>query len=647
MCGLTGFWQPRNFSSDTAKATAKGMAARISHRGPDDSGVWVDEVNGMALAHSRLSVLDLSPAGHQPMVSKSGRYVIVFNGEVYNHLELRAKLAASGWCGGSDTETLLQGVEEWGVEETLKRVVGMFAIALWDSKDKVLTLARDRMGEKPLYYGFQHETFLFGSELKAVKYHPDFLNQVDRDVICLYLRHCYIPAPYSIYKGIKKLLPGTFIQLPFLASNDDLRAIEPKPYWSLVEAVMHGQKNLFNGNDSDAIKSLSDVLIKSVGLQMVADVPLGAFLSGGVDSSTVVALMQAQSIRPIKTFSIGFEDAAYNESLFAKSVAQHLGTEHTEFFVTASDSKEVIPLLGTIYDEPFADSSQIPTFLVSKLAKSCVTVALSGDGGDELFGGYNRALMAENWSKIETIPFWCRQITGRVINKFNDKIFCSYIDCSKNSSKNIINISERLGKLGARLTTTDSWADLIYGLSSVIDNPADIVLGAKEPDTWLKTNGVKINSVDQHTQIMLIAAKTYLPDDILVKVDRAAMANSLETRIPLLDHRVVEFSCRLPLKMKIRNGTTKWILRQVLYEYIPKTLIDRPKLGFSIPLGEWLRGPLRGWAEDLLKREDFLRQGFFNYSYVSDKWKMHLDRRQNNEKILWSILMFQSWLEHQ
>ena len=659
MCGITGFWQSDGFSANAAKAVASGMANRIDHRGPDDSGVWLDESFGVALAHRRLSIVDLSAAGHQPMCSATGRYVIAFNGEIYNHLDIRNELQGDGyetsrllshssecWRGHSDTETLLAGIEYWGIAATLTKSVGMFAIALWDSHEQVLTLARDRIGEKPLYYGFQNGTFLFGSELKAVKAHPDFLGEIDRDVLCLYLRHCYIPAPYSIYKGIKKLLPGTYLQVK-VGSGSSVQPLTPKEYWSMTDAVLRGVADPFTGGDAEAIASLDRQLKQAIGLQMTADVPLGAFLSGGVDSSTVVAVMQALSMRPIKTFSIGFTEAGYNEADYAKAVARHLGTEHTELYMSSVDALKVIPLLGEMYDEPFADSSQIPTFLVSKLARNHVTVALSGDGGDELFGGYNRAYIMSNWGSIEKIPFWARRLTGCLVRSVTQNTLDIYTRKVRDPNPKMVNIGDRLAKFGSRLETLKSLNDLIHSLASVIDCPADVVIGAVEPVTWLKSIGANLDFNTPEIQMMLIAAKTYLPDDILVKVDRAAMANSLETRVPLLDHRLVELASRMPMSLKIRDGKTKWILRQVLFQYVPQHLIERAKVGFSIPLADWLRGSLREWASELLDEHRLRREGFFDAEFVHALWVAHLAGKHNNQSILWNILMFQAWLEVQ
>ena len=660
MCGFAGFLTNNTNALANADAIANAMALTIQHRGPDDCGVWFDDQAGIALAHRRLSIMDLSPAGHQPMVSKSNRYVIAFNGEIYNHLELRRELemmtqpssilekdaAAIIWRGHSDTETLLAGFEAWGVEATLEKTVGMFALSLWDKEENILTLARDRIGEKPLYYGFQNNTFLFGSELKALKAHPEFLSEIDRDVLCLYLRHCYIPAPYSIYKGIKKLLSGTYVQVR-LGDDANSPSLIPKSYWSMEEVVTRGIENPFIGCDEHAINALDSQLKHSIGLQMIADVPLGAFLSGGVDSSAVVALMQSQSNRPVKTFSIGFDEAGYNEANYAKAVAKHLGTDHTELYVSSAEAMRVIPVLGNMYDEPFADSSQIPTFLVSQMAKQHVTVSLSGDGGDELFGGYNRYLLADKWQKIERVPFALRQLTGYLIETLSPSAWDSIFQQLTKNKTFPSNMGEKLQKLAKRLEKVDGSQNLYYSLVSETDCPEKIVLGAKEPQTWLTQRGMRMPIQDPKQQMMFLDAMTYLPDDILVKVDRAAMSNSLETRVPFLDHRVVEFASRLPMNMKIRDGETKWLLRQVLYQYVPKELIERPKAGFGMPLAEWLRGPLKGWVESLIDEKKLAQEGYFNVHQIRNLWHEHLSAKRNHQTLLWNVLMYQVWLaEH-
>lgn len=654
MCGLTGFWQSAHFSAEVAQSVAGKMADRLTHRGPDDAGVWVDTNAGIALAHRRLSILDLSPAGHQPMISPSGRYVIAFNGEIYNHLILRTELkvvpssregeGGIDWRGHSDTETLLAGFEAWGIEATLKKTVGMFAIALWDREERTLTLARDRFGEKPLYYGFQKNTLVFGSELKALRAHPDFVGEIDRDVICLYLRHCCIPAPYSIYKGIHKLLPGSYVQFPIARGPKELRSVAPNFYWSLAEVAAAGAARPFAGNDADAIAVLDEQLRQAIGLQMMADVPLGAFLSGGVDSSTVVALMQAQSSRPIKTFSLGFDEAGYNEAEYAKAVAQHLGTDHIEHYVSSAEAMQVIPRLAQMYDEPFADSSQIPTFLVSQLARKHVAVSLSGDGGDELFCGYNRYALADIWKKISRVPFGVRRSTGRLLKTVAPSTWEAVFQYAGKFLALPTNMGEKLEKISSRLESVDGIEALYYSLVSMISDPDRVVIGAKEPGSWLTDVGLKTQFPDPKLQMMYMDCMTYLPDDILVKVDRAAMSNSLETRVPLLDHRIIELAWSLPMSMKMRNGQTKWILRQVLYKYVPRELIERPKMGFGIPLGDWLRGPLKEWVEGVLDESRLRQEGFFDVHFIRQRWQEHLSGKRDWQYFLWTVLMFQAWV---
>ncbi len=649
MCGITGYWQMGDGWGGVSAATAEAMALGIVNRGPDDAGVWIDKDAGIALAHRRLSVLELSMAGHQPMVSPSGRFVLVFNGEIYNHLTLRKDMEGRSWRGHSDTETLLSGFEAWGVEATVKKSVGMFAFALWDRVDRVLTLARDRIGEKPVYYGWQKGVFLFGSELKALKAHPAFCGDIDRDALTLLLRYNCIPAPYSIYKGICKLLPATVVQFAFGKENPALGEMPPpKPYWSLSALVEHGLVDRFAGSDSDAVSGLETRLKESVGLQMIADVPLGVFLSGGVDSSTIVALMQAQATRPVKTFTIGFSEQGYNEATHAKAVARHLGTEHNELYVTPSEAQAVIPHLPGFYDEPFSDSSQIPTFLVSRLARQHVTVSLSGDGGDELFGGYNRHVWANSiWRVLRRFPVAFRKILAASITTLSPKAWDRIYAGSSAllpPRLRIVQAGEKAHKLASVLSAR-SPEETYWGLVSHWETPTDAVVGSAEPPTLLTDRAGWPVIPDPEHRMMYLDAMTYLPDDILVKVDRAAMGVSLETRAPFLDHRVMEFAWCLPLSMKIREGRGKWILRQVLYKYVPRELIERPKMGFGMPIDAWLRGPLREWAEALLDDSRLRREGFFRPEPIRRKWREHLSGVRNWQYHLWDVLMFQAWLD--
>jgi len=620
------------------------MNKSISHRGPDSSGVWIDRDQGVYLGHQRLSILDCSPAGHQPMQSFSGRFVLVYNGEIYNHLEIRDVIedegGVVGWKGHSDTETLLAAIERWGLEETLKKLVGMFSLALWDKKIKVLYLARDRIGEKPLYYGWQKDVFLFGSELKALKAHPVFDGEIDRDSIALQLRHNCIPAPYSIYKGIKKLLPGTFVKLSVRNGGLLERELpEPQKYWDFATVVESGVENRFVGSELSAVSELDNLLTRSVSEQMLADVPLGAFLSGGVDSSTVVALMQKQSSIPVKTFSIGFNERGYDEATYAREVANHLGTDHTELYMSAQQAMDVIDRLPQLYDEPFSDSSQIATFLVAEMTRQYVKVSLSGDGGDELFGGYNRYFKTHQWwDKINAIPKSVRQVISKGLLAIPPSAWDQAGYIAAGVSGNTV------AKL-AGILSVEGGASLYRHFTTHWDDPAAVVIGGQEGRTEVSDPSIELDVMAE--QMMTLDALTYLPDDILTKVDRAAMGVSLETRIPLLDHRVVEFAWKLPLSMKIRHGQGKWILRQLLYQYVPKKLIERPKMGFGVPVDSWLRGPLRDWAESLLDESRLRQEGYFYPAPIRRKWEEHLSGKRNWQHHLWDVLMFQAWLEAQ
>lgn len=649
MCGFTGFLslQPLLDKSEELSILER-MAATIVSRGPDDAGYWCDAVGEAAvgLAHRRLSILDLSPAGHQPMACHTGRYVLAFNGEIYNHLDLRKAFGGNiPWRGHSDTETLLAGFVAWGVRKTLERAIGMFAIALWDKKEQTLTLARDRLGEKPLYYGWQGQgdgaSFLFGSELKALKAHPTFAADIDRNALALLMRHNYINAPHSIYQGIYKLPPGHLLTV-------SLRQREPKleQFWSLPAVAEAGVARPFAGTAEQATDALEALLKSAVQQQMLADVPLGAFLSGGIDSSTVVALMQAQSDRPVKTFTIGFNEEGYNEAVHAKAVAKHLGTDHTELYVTPQQALDVIPKLPGLYCEPFSDSSQIPTFLVSQLARQKVTVALSGDAGDELFGGYSRYTQARNlWNQATRIPRGLRGPAAAGIRALPVGGWNALVAPMRPLLPGHLrhaNIGDKLHK-GAALLSARQVDELYLKLITHWESN-DLVLGAQEPLTALRGTPLPLTGLDDVQRMMALDAITYLPGDILTKVDRAAMGVSLETRVPFLDHRVVEFAWALPQTMKLQGGVGKWILRQVLYRHVPRELIERPKMGFGVPIDSWLRGPLREWAEDLLSESRLRQDGFFNPVPIRQKWAEHLSGKRNWQHHLWDVLMFQAWL---
>ena len=649
MCGLTGFWETsaRRAGADLCQ-TVRRMAGTLHHRGPDDGGEWAEARAGVAFGFRRLAIVDLSPAGHQPMTSASERYVIAFNGEVYNFEALRAELtgqnAAPAFRGRSDTEVMLAAIEAWGLEAAVRRFVGMFAFALWDRQERILHLVRDRLGIKPLYYGWAGDTLLFGSELKALRAHPAFRPEIDRDVLTLLLRHNYVPAPYSIYKGIRKLPPGTILTLRGGGEAT------PVPYWSARDAAAAGLADPFSGSEAEATDRLDALLREAVGLRMVADVPLGAFLSGGVDSSAVVALMQAQSARPVQTFSVGFRESGYDEAPFAREVANHLGTDHTELYVSPEDAQAVIPALPAMYDEPFADSSQIPTFLVSQLARRSVTVSLSGDGGDELFAGYNRYFAGRRlWDRMDRMPPALRRAAAGALTAVPSRT----VDALARQIHPLLPRGLRHGGLSGKVAKTADilradCPDAMYGtLVSHWTDPAALVLGEHvgEPPTALTGEDRWAGPTDLTQRMMYMDQMSYLPDDILTKVDRASMAVGLEARVPLLDHRVVEFAWRLPLSLTLRDGQGKWLLRQVLYRYVPREMIERPKMGFGVPLDSWLRGPLRPWAEALLDENRLRDEGFFDPAPIRARWAEHLSGRRDWQSHLWGVLMFQAWHE--
>jgi asparagine synthase (glutamine-hydrolysing) len=620
------------------------MGVALAHRGPDDSGVFHDSATGIGLAFRRLSILDLSPEGHQPMFSASARYVIIFNGEVYNFEEIRAELREQRWRGHSDTEVMLAAVEQWGVESAVRRFVGMFALALWDRQERKLYLVRDRLGIKPLYYGHVAGDFVFASELKAVRQHPGFVAQIDRDSLALYLRHNYVPSPHCIFTGLYKLPPGSILTLDSANAAPQIGR-----FWSGCDVARAGLMSPLLLDDAQAVGQLHDLLLKAIGLRMISDVPLGAFLSGGIDSSTVVALMQAQSSRPVKTFTIGFHEDGYNEANHAKQVARHLGTDHTELYLTPKDALDVVPLLPSMYDEPFSDSSQIPTYLVSKLARSKVTVSLSGDGGDELFGGYERYLRIRRlWGLLRRLPKGARKVGAAVLRA----VPTSGIDFGFQFVRSIVPKriqlnapGDKIHKLAAILSVEDREA-LYYRALSYWEHPTRVVLNSQEPGTVRESIAESSWPSNIEEVMMLTDLLNYLPDDILTKVDRASMAVSLEARVPLLDHRVVEFAWKLPLHFKIRKGCSKWILRQVLYKYVPPELVERPKMGFGVPIDSWLRGPLREWAEDLLSASSLGQHGLLNVGAIRIKWQEHLSGVRNWQYLLWDVLAFQAWFSH-
>ncbi|MCW5979148.1 MAG: asparagine synthase (glutamine-hydrolyzing) [Bryobacteraceae bacterium] len=649
VCGIAGFLK-RGAGQPQAAMCAQvvRMADAIRHRGPDDSGAWVDASAGIALSHRRLSIIDLSPLGHQPMESADGNWIIVFNGEIYNFQELRDELEGRGhaFWGHSDTEVMLAAFTEWGVEKSLRRFNGMFAFAVWNRAERTLYFARDRLGKKPLYYGWAGDTLLFGSELKALQAHAAFRAEIDRGALALFLRHNYIPSPHSIYRGIFKLPPAAMVAVPPSATG-----VTPAPvsYWSAREVAEQGAGRRIAGVE-EALEELGALLKSAVGLRMIADVPLGAFLSGGIDSSLVVSLMQASSARPVKTFSIGFHEQTHDEARHAKAVARHLGTEHTELYVTPRDAMDVIPRLPSMFDEPFADSSQIPTFLVSQLARTEVTVSLSGDGGDELFAGYSAYhANAKFWTRYGAMPRVVRQVLS--------------LGARGLSPSSWDHVMARLNSWAPEGWRRDSPGIRLHRLANVLSQPTEetvyrslisywqppfsLVPEDLEPPTAFTDPARRARLGSFTERMMYLDTVSYLPDDILVKVDRASMAVSLEARCPLLDHRVAEFAWRVPLEMKVRDGKGKWLIRQLLYRYVPEAMVERPKTGFEVPLGDWLRGPLRGWAERLIAPERLRSEGILNPEPLRPFWTQHINGVYDWGRRLWPVLMFQAWLEAQ
>lgn len=660
MCGIAGFI---GLSSGNLEQVAKGMSDALRHRGPDASGVWSDTQFRIALSHRRLAIVDLSEQGAQPMCSASGRFIVVYNGEIYNYRKIKLELEhhSHRFRGSSDTEVLLSAVEQWGIQDAVAKFNGMFAFALYDTQEKVLHLCRDRIGIKPLYFGWQKSSFMFASELKSFQQHPDFLFDIDRDALALFMRFSYVPAPYSIYRGIYKLEPGCILSLSlesleseslhFSPSPDCPGKCSPQRYWSVEKVYQRGQAEPFLGDSREALLRLQELLRDSVSLRMIADVPLGAFLSGGVDSSLIVALMQEQASSPVKTFSIGFHEGAFNEALYAKEVARHLGTEHTEMYLSSQQALEVIPLLPKMYDEPFGDSSQIPTYLVSKLAREHVTVSLSGDGGDELFYGYtryNRGLKL--WNILKLLPPVLRSIAAGSISSVSsynwDKII-SFLKPVLPAAIRNEPLGHKIHKMAILLRSSSDFRSYYQAMISHWLEAELLVLNSQKLATAYDNSRVWIPDMNPLNCMSFMDLISYLPEDILTKVDRASMMVSLEARVPLLDYRVIEFANTLPDNFKQNGKSSKWLLRQLLYQYVPRELIERPKKGFSVPMSDWLRGPLRDWAEELLSPQKLKQQGFLNAELVLKKWQEHRDCKQNWHYYLWDILMFQAWLEEQ
>ena len=646
MCGIAGIWRTSASNHQDLRSQIAGSIATLTHRGPDDSGVWVNEQAGLALGQRRLAILDLTAAGHQPMVSADDRMVIVYNGEVYNFRSLRQELEGKGFqfAGNSDTEVVLAAICAWGLEQALSRFVGMFALAVWDRQLRQLWLARDRMGIKPLYYYHVPGLLLFASEIKALMSITDFSREIDDSSLADFLRHLYIPSPHTIFRHTKKLLPGQYARI-------DGQGLQLTQYWDINAVAGKGLRERVNLSDAEAEEELDRRIRESVGLRLIADVPLGAFLSGGIDSSTVVAAMQAQSSLPVKTFTICFADDYYDEGRFAAPIAAHLGTDHTELKVTSEMAQAVIPRLPEIYDEPFADSSTIPTFLVSQLARQEVTVSLSGDGGDELFGGYLRYIYGQRlWRLCKHLSPAIRMALAKVLDKIPARSLEQIIIPLRGHLPQTLQfnlVSERLKKIAALLRAQGDF-DIYRQVTSFWANPEEILCGTipSRFNELFSKLAQEQNIFALPEMMMLIDQNTYLPDDILTKVDRASMAVSLEARVPLLDHRLVVWSWRLPAHFKIRNGQGKWLLRQVLARYVPRSFFERPKSGFSIPIGPWLRGPLEGWAEELLNNKTLKREGIFHAPVVRQCWKEHKSGVKNRQSQLWPILMFRSWKQH-
>jgi asparagine synthase (glutamine-hydrolysing) len=648
MCGIAGLFRPGGGDESELSAITRSMTEAVAYRGPDAAGYWTSASSGLAFGHRRLSILDLSQAGSQPMHSDCGRFTVSFNGEIYNHLDIRGELEAAGaapnWRGHSDTETLLCAVRHWGVEAALQRFSGMFALALWDERERMLTLARDRFGEKPLFYGWSGRDLVFASELKALATHPAWSPALDRTALTSFMRYAYVPAPSTIWTGIRKLPSASYVTFTADVSPGGMPA--PKPYWSLRETVIAAQVNRI-ADEQEAVAELQRLLSIAIKRQCLSDVPLGAFLSGGIDSSTIVALMQAQTYQPVRTFTIGFREDAFDEASDARKVASHLGTSHTELYVDPRTAMDVIPKLPKMYDEPFADSSQIPTHLVSTLARQHVTVALSGDAGDELFGGYNRHVWGNSLNaRFGAMPTALRHALGiflRAISPEPAGTIARLAAPILPARLNVRRAGDQVAKL-ARIIGSTSPDDMYRELCSIDNDPTQTVVLGEEGGSWSaeEMNRMKVE-LDPLDRMTLADSLSYLTDDILQKVDRAAMAVALETRVPFLDKDVVEFASRIPPGMKVRDGRGKWLVRQVLYQHVPRNLVDRPKTGFGIPIDDWLRGPLKSWASDLLSPARLRAQNLFNAGRVAGRMAEHMSGRHNHGYWLWNVLMAQAW----
>ena len=642
MCGIAGVWDRRRRESpDRVAALAQAMSDSLLHRGPDAGGLWRDDAAGLALGHRRLSIVDLSPAGAQPMVSSCGRFVISYNGEVYNSDEIKPALEAAGrtFRGHCDTEVIVEGCAVWGVRATVEKLIGMFAMAIWDRQERVFYLVRDRLGIKPVYWADLDGRVLFGSELKALRADASWRPALDRDALTAYLRYGYVPGPMTIYRGVQKLPPGTIL------TARENGAPEITAYWSLHDIARAGQSARINMSEDEAAEALDVLLRDAVGRRMVADVPLGAFLSGGIDSSTVVALMQAQSTRPVRSFSIGFRERGYDEAQHAAAVARHLGTDHTELYVSPEHAREVIPTLPTLYDEPFADSSQIPTFLVSEMTRKHVTVALSGDGGDELFAGYNRYFRGDSvWRGIDAMPQQARSIAAAGVRALSPSTWSALASVIPERHRPA-QFGVKMHKLANVLDGEGEASTFYRQVISLWLEPGRIVKGGSEPKGLLDDPRIRTLVPEFIERMQYLDTLTYLPDDILTKVDRASMAVSLEARVPLIDHRVVAFSWTLPPAMKAAGGIGKRLLRRVLYRYVPQAMVERPKMGFAIPINAWLRGPLKPWADALLDEKRLDADGIFEAAPIAERWRQHLSGTREWDASLWTILMFQAWKE--